>query len=96
MPKVTTTWSPNTKFKVMWDTDHACGTFPQEFETYEAADAFGKLWLYDMRALDDPRDETSDEYEYEVIEVEKTNEGEECWDEMGDLRKAALNHRGEP
>jgi len=65
------------KYQVNWDNgNHACGTFPEVFDTEEAAEAFGANWRREMCLIDgiDPDDEDDESYSYEVIEIEEDDE----------------------
>lgn len=57
------------KFKVIWDNGaNACDSFPQRFDTWEEADAFGKAWAADANA-ECPPPEGEDPATYDVEEV---------------------------
>jgi hypothetical protein len=61
-----------TKYKVLWDNGvSACETFPDMFDTFEAADAFGRDWADEsnLRDFGTLSPEGEDGYSYEVIEV---------------------------
>ncbi len=60
-------------FKVYWDNGaSACGTFPQVFDTEEAAEAYGKDWAYEANVRDFGTGEPDEEcYTYEVFEVDE-------------------------
>lgn len=95
------------KYAVNWDNgSEDCGTFSDRFDTEEEAQAFADNWM-DERNLEDmglTREDlkTLDGDEYyaaEVIEVDEPTEEElegQGWDEMGELRAAALDHKGRP
>jgi hypothetical protein len=83
-------------FRVVWDNGaHACGTFPQVFETEAEADEYGREWAYECNVRDFGTDDPVDGYSYDVVEVPDNDGDEEAADEMGELRKAALS-RGQP
>lgn len=96
-----------TKYAVNWDNGgSACGTFPDRFDTWEEAEGFANQWAAE-RNLEDPGlteadvDELGGEgcYTAEVIEVDEPTDEEqegEGWDELGELRAAALDHKGRP
>ena len=56
------------KYQVNWDNGgNACGTFPNVFDTEEAAQAFADEWAAEMNATDP---DACEDYTAEVIEVE--------------------------
>lgn len=56
-------------FKVYWDNGaEACGTFPQEFATPEAAEAWGREWATEMNIEAGLDPEDPDGYTYEVVQ----------------------------
>lgn len=55
-------------FKINWDNGHACGQFPQGYETEEAAEEAGKDWLAEMIAMDPDPVGAAEAYTYEVVE----------------------------
>lgn len=59
-------------FRVNWDNGaHACGTFPDVFDTYEEAEAFASEWASECNLRDFGEAEPEgDCYTAEVIEVE--------------------------
>lgn len=84
-------------WKVNWDNgSNACGTFPQTFESEEAAQQFADDWstVMNLMAGIDPDD--GEAYFAEPIEVENESDPEgEGWDPVGDLTNAGLS-RGHP
>lgn len=58
-------------YKVNWDNgNHACGTFPQTFETEELAEAFAEDWVVEMTGLIED-DYDGEGYSAEVILIEE-------------------------
>lgn len=55
------------RYKVIWDNGHACGSLPQEFETEEAAESYGRDWQIEMVAATPGA--TDDDYQFEVVET---------------------------
>ena len=91
-------WEMRTIYKVYWDNGNgACGTFPIEFDTEEAAQEYANDWAHECNVRDDIHPDSESAYSAEVVteEVPEDTEGE-GWDEIGELRQAALNHRGQP
>ena len=61
-----------TKYAVNWDNGaEACGTFPERFDTEEAAEAFGNDWVAEMTFLTPELTEEDEGYSFEVIEIEE-------------------------
>ena len=57
-----------TVYHVAWDNGaSACGTFPQKFFTYEAAEAYGNEWVAEMNQPED----SPEHYTFEIIEEEE-------------------------
>ncbi len=81
-------------FAVNWDNGNgACDTFDERFESEQDAQDFADNWCRTMNSLE----ADYDGYTAEVIELEDEPDTEgEGWDEMGELRQAALDHRGRP
>lgn len=63
---------PITAYFVEWDNGaDACGTFPQEYDTYDAADTEGRSWADECNLRDFGTTEPEDGgYSYEVVERE--------------------------
>lgn len=92
---------------INWDNGNdACGTFPWEFETEEEAQAAAEDWVLEACADwgIDPESDEAPTAEAIAVEVPVDPDAEvnrglpsdpEACDEMGELRKAALN-RGQP
>ena len=61
------------KYRINWDNGAtACGTFPWKFDTYEAADAYGRDWALESNLRDFGEEDPDNGYSYDVIEVEET------------------------
>lgn len=81
-----------TVYQVMWDIGHSCDVFPPVYDTEEAAQAEADSIEYEYKLTGHWDDECC----YEVIAVEIPIEPEPEEDAWAELRRAALNHRGEP
>ena len=59
-------------YVVVWDNGlNACGEFPDVFETWEAADAWGKDWADVSNARDDIKLDSESGHSYEVIDIRR-------------------------
>ena len=59
------------KWLVTWDNGNgACGSFPQEFDSWEDADAHGKEWADESNARAGIDPDVEDGYSYDVVEVQ--------------------------
>ena len=65
------------KFMVTWDNGAgACGIFPYEFDTFEAAHTFGRDWAYECNVRDFSDPDPLSGYEYDVLEFSSLKDGE--------------------
>ena len=59
-------------YVVVWDNGlNASGEFPEVFETWEAADAWGKDWADESNARDDIKLDSESGYSYDVVEIRR-------------------------
>jgi len=85
--------------RILWDNGaHACGTFPEDYPSEEAAQDAADAWAAECNARDglDPASESA--YTAEVVWVEELDPSDDRLDsaaEMQQLERAALN-RGQP
>lgn len=86
-----------TVFRINWDNGaEACGTFPDDYPTYDAAQAAGDTWANECNARDgiDPGSEQA--YTAEAVPVEIPDPDAEAFAvEIEELQKAALSN-GQP
>lgn len=64
-----------TVYRILWDNGHACGEFPWEFATEDAARAHGEDWVAEANAIaaaEDPDfDPEWDGASFDIIEDER-------------------------
>ena len=62
-------------YVVVWDNGlNACGEFPGVFDTWEAADAWGRDWANESNARDNIELDREAGYSYDVVELEVGSE----------------------
>jgi len=62
-------------YVVVWDNGaNACGEFPHVFETWEAADGWGKDWADESNTRDDIRLDSESGYSYDVVQLAVSDE----------------------
>ena len=56
-------------FQIHWDNTHACGIFPETYESYELAEAEADNWLLGMLMMDKDPATAREAYSYKIVEV---------------------------